>query len=224
MEDDILAVWLLSRPILSGVAKGRFEHWCIKIHAGETILELDFGEKDTQGAFGLHHDNAIAAVSLDCLCYYHRNEDSEYELRQFDVVSSITPKFTTKGEDYVQREKTQHREAVPADRQKMFLSQAKDNVMFVPFWINQLHEHTLQEAEKNNDDCTYEDQLKQARKELVRYLTLPKFNRKLSDIATFLAQWTQKHSTYDAIFSNCQRFAYDLFAYLVEEVPNKQND
>ncbi|ETO32207.1 hypothetical protein RFI_04911 [Reticulomyxa filosa] len=47
----IQAVWLCSRPI-SRIANGRFHHWCVKVHCGDTLLEFDFFEKNARGVFG----------------------------------------------------------------------------------------------------------------------------------------------------------------------------
>jgi len=33
-------------------------------------------------------------------------------------------------------------------------------------------------------------------------------------VATFLSDWSDKYKCYDSIYSNCQRFAYDLFNFL----------
>jgi len=261
-DDDILAVWILSRPIRSGFGKGKFEHWCIKIHTGDTILELDFGEKSTQGVFGCHHVTAVPTLSLDCMYYYLIDEDRNYTRYPYEMVSGVAPQFTLDGDEFLKRQHQQAKNNLPLEIRESYQKHLLENEpRFIPYWIHRLMEQAYQEMENSDDDDDDDsdsdeesdeeeedsgDNNKKERKEadkkkkkkknnnnnkndsnnnkdtlrkqLRKYLQLPELNKKVSDIGDFLSQWTRKHSAYDAVYSNCQRFAYDLFEFLVERI------
>jgi len=44
-----------------------------------------------------------------------------------------------------------------------------------------------------------------------------KCNKKVSDIATFLQEWTRERKSYNTFKSNCQTFCIALYEYLVKE-------
>jgi len=94
----IVAVWLCTRPILN-VAGGRFHHWCVKMHAGDILLEMDFFEKDKKGAFGLTAKTTMFTELDEFLKYYIASSENQWDQKQYTILACALPTLPLSDED-----------------------------------------------------------------------------------------------------------------------------
>ncbi|ETO05953.1 hypothetical protein RFI_31444 [Reticulomyxa filosa] len=202
-DDDILAVWLLARPI-PNIANGIFRHWCVKMHTGRAIIVLDFAEKDKKGSFFLSLENTVRSTALDCL--YYQLETQLKGTKEFEIVASILPKLTKLGE----------KSMTGSDDKDTVPTKERPKERLLPFWIYKLYDDNVITDSEDESDADKNNALKKERKyrNVKKYFEPPPITKRLSDIAQFLRTWSSRYKAYDAIYANCQRFAFDLFEFL----------
>ncbi|ETO09625.1 hypothetical protein RFI_27754 [Reticulomyxa filosa] len=194
MKGSILGVWLLSRPVMGGISDGKFTHWSVKILTGKDLLELDFGEQDGHGVFGRLTTTTSPENLRLCFQYPGRgDEPSEYE-----IIASIVPMFTDKGCEVIQKLSA----FTVGKNVKEYI---KNTPRQIPYFIGLQLEHAYPD---DSDLDQYAQELMSCVKSLIP-------GKIISDVGVFLNQWGAKHKKYDALYCNCQKFAYDLFSFLM---------
>jgi len=186
---NIHAVWLCSRPILR-IANGRFQHWCIKIHGGSTLLEMDFFEKDGKGAFGLKAKTTMVSELDEFLKYFIQNDKKEWEEKQYTILACVLPTLPLSEEEQEEQEEEQ--------KKTMLLPETQMNKMYkMPELISQC----LDEYEEQG--------------QLDGFIPCKFSNRQVSEVINFLEEWTIKYKEYNALSCNCQTFAKDLYEFII---------
>jgi len=166
------------------IANGKFHHWMVKMHTGSCILSLEIGEYEEKGFISLKGMQKLAPNEAR-ECFYSSNDNNE----ETEILASVVPTLTTKGKDYVLK-CSQHMETAEETMEKM-----------LPFWLHKIYEELI---------SSKEDKYSQ----LGKYFTLVPIEKRICDVAGFISDWTNQHQNYNPIYSNCQRFAFDLFEFL----------
>jgi len=81
----------------------------------------------------------------------------------------------------------------------------------IPYWLYKIYDELLFPNNNNNNDNNGRGD---KHRQLEKYFILPPIEKRVCDITVFISQWTDEHKNYNAIYSNCQRFAFDLFEFL----------
>lgn len=203
----IIAVWVCGRPVV-GNSPNSFEHWAVKIQAPPALISIDFLEYNKKGSFSLQQCSASNAQLIDFLHYYIKDQQQRHR-RKWKILSSVTPHPLT-------------------------------NKIYWPHLDNDDIEQLK----------LYSKNAKKAVKKPFKYFKNIDCDRKVCDISDFIAMWTSEQASvkaranayvlhqknkkhngrgssrrqrpYNAITSNCQQFAADLFDFLVgHQYPKK---
>jgi len=90
---DILAIWVVSKPI-ERMKATKWGHWAVKLHAAPALVSIDFFEDNGHGNFGIEAVCASLA-ELNDFFHYYVTENDVHQRKQWKILSPVVPRFKT---------------------------------------------------------------------------------------------------------------------------------
>ena len=198
---SIRAVWVVARPIdRASLATRRFEHWAVKIHAQPALISMDFFECGGKGAFGISSVCASWTELEDfLLCDYLKLFLFFFyqTIENIDNTIIYTPCRHYHFTDYeTQKQVKQPWKILSSVVPRKYDKMTNLEKHMLPLEIGK---QTMSKTNENDNNG----------------INRIKCDYKVRDLSDFIEEWVDDHQAYNSLGTNCQRFAYDVYNYLI---------
>jgi len=191
--EPITAVWLVGRPV-NRELNGGLMHMMVKVQSKSVLVSIDFVENRGQGAFALKQRSNIGG-EWDVFMKYEVTDPSTgmATMEKWKILASVMPHCLYRNTE------GQYPNSHYDER---YMSRHKRRV-FKRQW----------------------DRLEKVKREQRDYSKFPKrirCSKRVCDIGKFCKQFTADNKGYNVITKNCQQFAAELFAFLLDDEEYKE--